>query len=134
MTTFASQPDPTIHTRILVVDPRRSDYDCLLQTAAAEGCEMCFFATGRAVLRRRREMRGGLVFINGELPDFSGFDLMEMLQPFAKGTAAFLVADRYSVEDEVRALRLGVSSYLCKPLDGSVLDECRSIQRACADC
>jgi DNA-binding response OmpR family regulator len=46
----------------------------------------------------------------------------------------FLVADRYAVEDEVRALRLGVSSYLCKPLEGSVFHECRSIQRALADC
>jgi DNA-binding response OmpR family regulator len=134
MTTPASHLDPMIPKTILVVDPKPSDYDCLLPAAAAEGCEVRFFAAGRAVLRHRREMRGGLVIINVELPDLSGFDLVEMLQPFPTGTAVFLVADRYAVEDEVRALRLGVSSYLCKPLEGSVFHECRSIQRALADC
>ena len=72
------------------------------------------------------------VIVNVELPDFSGFDLVEMLRPFPKGTVVLLVADRYIVEDEVRALRLGVSSYLCKPLAGSMLHECRPIPRSLA--
>jgi two-component system, OmpR family, response regulator len=134
MTAPESHLDPMVATQILVVDPQPSDYDCLLPAAAADGCEIRFFATGRAMLHQSREMRGGLVIVNVQLPDLSGFDLVEMLQPFPQGTAVFLVADRYAVEDEVRALRLGVSSYLCKPLDGSVLHECRSIQRALADC
>jgi FixJ family two-component response regulator len=133
MTSPASHLDPMVPTKILVVDPEQSDYDCLLPLAVADGCEIRFFATGGAMLRRKREMRDGLVIVNVELPDFSGFDLVEMLQPFPQGTAVFLVADRYAVEDEVRALRLGVSSYLCKPLEGAVLYECRAIQRALAD-
>ena len=119
-----------IPTKIVVVDPKQSDYDCLLPVAAAGSCEIRFFATGRTALRQRREMRGDLVIVNVELPDLSGFDLVEMLRPFPKGAAVFLVADRYAVEDEVRALRLGVSSYLCKPLEGSVFHECRPIPRA----
>jgi DNA-binding response OmpR family regulator len=132
MTALASQLAPLIRTRILVVDPRQSDYDGLLRLAAADGCEVRLFATSRALLRQRHEALGGLVFINGELPDLSGFDLVEMLQPFSKGTVVFLVADQYAVEDEVRALRLGVNCYLCKPLDGDVLHQCRSIWRALA--
>jgi DNA-binding response OmpR family regulator len=116
--------------RVLVVDPEQSGYDGLLQTAAAERHEVRFLATGRAVLRQRDAVRAGLVMVNVLLPDFSGFDLVEMLRPFPKGAAVFLVADNYAVQDEVRALELGVGSYLCKPLDGSVLHGCRSVRRA----
>ena len=97
--------------------------------AAADGLRGPFLADRpRRVARVARNARRSVI-INVELPDLSGFDLVEMLQPFPKGTTVFLVADQYAVEDEVRALRLGVSSYLCKPLGGSVLHECRSIQR-----
>jgi DNA-binding response OmpR family regulator len=118
--------------RILVVDPERSDYDELLRVAAAERHEVCVLATGRAALRQRDKTRDGLVMVNVVLPDFSGFELIEMLQPFPKGVSAFLVADQYAVEDELRALELGVGSYLCKPLDGSVLYQCRSIRQTIA--
>lgn len=124
---------PVIPTRIFVVDPKQFDYDCLLRWAAVEGHEVRFFATARAALRQRHEMRGVLMIINVELPDRSGFDLVEMLKPSLKGTTVLLVGDRYAVQDELRAHRLGVSSYLCKPLEGFVLRECRLTQRAIAD-
>jgi DNA-binding response OmpR family regulator len=114
---------------ILVVDPEQSGYDGLLRAAAAEGCEICFLATGRAVLRQKHEMRSDLLTVNVELPDFSGFDLVEMMQPFCRDATVLLVADQYAAEDEVRALELGIGSYLCKPLEGSVLYECRSFQK-----
>jgi DNA-binding response OmpR family regulator len=118
---------------ILVVDPEPSGYDGLLRAAAAEGCEICFLTTGRAALRQKHEICSDLLTVNVELPDFSGFELVEMLQPFPKGTAVFLVADQYAVEDEVRALQLGVGSYLCKPLEGSVLYQCRSTRQTVAN-
>ena len=111
--------------RILVIDSRQSDYDDLRGLAVADGCEIRFLTSARAALRQRREVRAGLLIVSVELPDFSGFDLVEMLQPFPKGTIVFLVANQYAVEDEVRALRLGINSYLCKPLAGSVLYQCR---------
>jgi DNA-binding response OmpR family regulator len=130
MTAATPHIDARIPMRVLVVDSEQSGYDGLLQVAAAERYEVRFLATGRAVLRQKHEMRDGLVIVNVVLPDFSGFELVEMLRPFRKCTAVFLVADRYAVEDEVRALELGVGSYLCKPVEGSVLYQCRSIQPA----
>ena len=128
MTAAMPHLDQVTPARIFVVDSKQSDYDDLLGIAVADGCEVRFLTTGRAALRQWREVRGGLLIINVELPDLSGFDLVEMLQPFPKGTIVFLVANQYAVEDEVRALRLGVNSYLCKPLAGSVLYQCRSNQ------
>ena len=130
MTAAMPHPDQATPARILVVDSKLSDYDDLLRLAVADGCEIRFLTSGRAALRQWREVQAGLLIISVELPDLSGFDVVEMLQPFPKGTIVFLVANQYAVEDEVRALRLGVSSYLCKPLAGSVLCQCRSNQSA----
>jgi hypothetical protein len=46
-----------------------------------------------------------------------------------------IVGNHYAVEDEVRALSLGVHHYLCKPLEGEVLsDFCtlRKPERRCS--
>ncbi|MFZ1935183.1 MAG: hypothetical protein WCB27_09480 [Thermoguttaceae bacterium] len=107
MTAVMPHLDQMTPARILVVDSKQSDYDDLLGIAVAHGCEVCFLMTGRAALRQWREVRGGLLIINVELPDLSGFDLVEMSHPFPKGTIVFLVANQYAVEDEVRALRPG---------------------------
>jgi len=128
MTAAMPHLDQVTRAQIVVVDPKQSDYDELLRLAVADGCGVRVLTTGRAALRQWREVRAGLLIISVELPDLNGFDLVEMLQPFPKGTIVFLVANRYAVEDEVRALRLGVNGFLCKPLAGLVLCQCLSIR------
>ena len=124
---IATAPHPKNNTpsRILVVDPRQVDYDWLVRRVVASRGQVRFLATGRAVLRQGHDPATDLYLVNVRLPDFSGCDLVEMLRPFPPGAAVFLVADGYVVEDEIRALKLGVSGYLCKPLEPSLLGECR---------
>ena len=112
-------------SRILVVDPRQVDYDWLVRGVVASCGQVRFLATGRAALRQGHDPAADLYLINVRLPDFSGCDLVEMLRPFPPGADVFLVADGYAAEDEIQALRLGVSGYLCKPLEPSLLCECR---------
>ena len=111
--------------RILVVDPRKTDYDWLTRWVVARRGQVGFLATGRAALRQGHDPAADLYLVNVRLPDFSGCDLVEMLRPFPPGADVFLVADGYAAEDEIQALSLGVSGYLCKPLKPSLLCECR---------
>ena len=111
--------------KILVVDPKKTDYDWLIRWVVARQGQVRFLTTGRAALRQGHDPAANLYLVNVRLPDFSGCDLVEMLRPFPSGTDVFLVADEYAAEDEIRALRLGVSGYLCKPLEPSLLCECR---------
>jgi response regulator of citrate/malate metabolism len=82
-----------------------------------------------------------------DLPDMSGFDLLEMLVPNvlqaevdpllggsssslarvgeATRSGVFIVSDAYRVEDEQRALESGVSGYLVRPLTLDVMRRSR---------
>ncbi len=102
---------------IFVVDPNTSDYGILSQWAAEVGCEVHFLSGGRDALRLGRELAADLWVVNIRLPGISGFDLVEMLRPRFGRAAVFMVADEYRTEDEIRALSLGITRYLCKPLE-----------------
>jgi CheY-like chemotaxis protein len=100
---------------VCVVDARPADYAKWAEAAQQAGMVLRQFRTGREALRASRDVATDLWIINVDLPDMSGFELVEKLQPRASHTAAFLVADTYRVDDEVRALSLGVTMYRCKP-------------------
>ena len=109
--------------RIIAVDSESRDYEELARWVVAHGGQIHILTTGRAALRQGHQPAADLYLINVRLPDFSGYDLVEMLRPFPSDAAVFLVADEYAPEDEIRALRLGVRGYLCKPLEPSLLCE-----------
>ena len=113
-TPFAVRARPAT-TTIAVVDRQASDYVELLALAGAEHWTIAVSLTGRAGMQLARRECADLWMINARLPDMCGFDLVEMLRPYLAGTPMFLVGDAYRVEDELRALRLGVTKYLCKP-------------------
>ena len=129
MSAMAQRAKNKLPSRILVVDPRQMDYDWLVRWVGARPGQVRFLATARAALRQGHDPAADLYLVNVRLPDLSGCDLVEMLRPFPPGAAVFLVADGYAVEDEIRALGLGVNGYLCKPLEPSLLCECRTERR-----
>ncbi len=120
MATNAASP-----TTIFVVDPYASDYLGISQSAIEHQFRICFLCSGREALRLFGHLAPDLWIVNVRLPDISGFDLVEMLQPRLEGAATFMVADRYRPQDEIRALSLGVTLYLCKPLDAGCLCQWR---------
>ena len=107
-------------TSLWIADPWPADYDCLAQNRRIELISIRFFTTASQFLSAWPTLTPDACLINVNLPDLSGFDLVEMIQPFPKRTIVCMLADTYLVEDEVRALSLGVHSYLCKPLEAAV--------------
>jgi DNA-binding response OmpR family regulator len=105
---------------VWIVDAHSLNYGHLLSDRKAEQMDIRFLASGRELLHSWQRGRPDVCFVNLQMPDFSGFDLVEMIQPFPEGTTVYLLADRYVLEDEVRALSLGVHSYLCKPLEAEL--------------
>jgi CheY-like chemotaxis protein len=108
---------------VWIVDAHRLGYGHLSADPQAKQLDIHFLASGRELLHSWQWSRPDVCFVNLQMPDFSGFDLVEMIQPFPEGTTVYLLADRYVPEDEVRALSLGVHSYLCKPLEAAVFFE-----------
>jgi DNA-binding response OmpR family regulator len=108
---------------VWIADTRRLDYGHLLADPKARQLDIRFLASGRELLRYWQDRTPDVCLVNLRMPDFNGFDLVEMMQPFHAGATVCLVADRYMLEDEIRALILGVHSYLCKPLEAAMFFE-----------
>jgi DNA-binding response OmpR family regulator len=100
---------------VIVVDSNPSDYVRLAKWARQAGMRFHQLPRGQEALQAAHRVAVDLWIINVGLPDMSGFELVEQLQPRRRGSDVFLVADQYRKQDELRALSLGVTLYLCKP-------------------
>ena len=104
---------------VAVVDPNSTDYDSLLSSAEGSQLNIHFLSRGTDAIRFGQGWLVNLWLIATDLPDMSGFDLAQMLRHRKPGVRIFIVGNEYDVEDEIETLSLGLTKYLCKPLDDS---------------
>lgn len=107
---------------ILVVDTRPDDYVSFAPWVKKNGIELRFVSSGKAALRAATEMNPALWLINVELPEMTGFDLLEMVRDKMGSACAVVVADHYLPQDEMRSAEVGAMLYACKPLESSWLE------------
>jgi CheY-like chemotaxis protein len=105
--------------RVVIVDAMPQDYEALLAAADTPGVSIHFLLSGSDALRFARRYPSQLWVINARLPDMSGFDLAEMLRSTRRSALVFIIGDEYCLDDEIRALTLGLAKYVCKPLEPS---------------
>lgn len=132
---------------IVVVDASPERYLDFVQAAQAGEVGLHFCVDGRSAMRLSRRFRADIWLVSTELPDMSGFDLLEMLSPnvmqggvdpllsgsrisldrIGQGmrSGIFLVSDAYSLDEEQRALASGVSGYLVRPVTFDVIRSAR---------
>ena len=108
----------------VVVDAQPADYVCLAPLVRAGRMDCRLVVSGAAALRIVPAVDAALWTINTELPDMSGFDLMEMMRDNLVDPSIVLVGDRYRVEDEIRCRQAGATLYFCKPLQPSWFTAC----------
>ena len=113
---------------IAVADPRPKDYRDLTLLAGEHGWHIHFLTTGGAAIQLARRGFSALWMVNINLPDMSGFDLLEMLRDEAVKPRVFAVADQYRAEDERHACCRGADVFVCKDAGQSI--DCRPILEA----
>ena len=124
---------------IVIVDSSCDRYGDFVEAAQAGRISLHFCIDGRSAVRLARRFRADAWLVSTELPDMSGFDLLEMLSPHvlqgevdpllggsrisldrvgekSARSAIFVAADAYRLEEEQRALACGVSGYLVRPV------------------
>lgn len=128
---------------IVIVDSSCDRYGDFVQAAQAGEVGLHFCVDGRSAVRLARRFRADAWLVSAELPDMSGFDLLDMLSPhvlqgdvdpmlsgsrisldrvgesFRAGI--FVVSDVYRLADEQRALASGVAGYLVRPVTLDVI-------------
>jgi two-component system LytT family response regulator len=113
--------------RALVVDDEplsRSNVTTLLRRHAdVELVGEC--GSGTDGLLEIRRLRPDVVFLDVEMPECDGFDVLEMLGASAPPAVVFVTAyDKYALQ----AFEAGALDYLLKPFDGTRFD--RALERA----
>ena len=104
--------------RVLIVDDeplaRRGVRNRLKQHSDVEIVGEC--ATGRAAIAAIRAQSPNLVFLDIQMPDMSGFEVLRSLNPNEMPAVIFLTAyDKYTLE----AFGVHALNYLLKPIDDS---------------
>ena len=116
-----AQPEDTREV-IVVVDPQPDDYTVVTPWAEENNVQCYFAVSGLLALRVARDRKQALWMVNVELPDMTGFDLLEMITDMLGGPLVVLVANEYRAQDELRSAEAGASLYISKPLERSWLD------------
>ncbi len=128
---------------IVIVDSAIHHYADFVAAARKGLIGLHFCADGRAAMRMAKRFRADVWMVSGELPDMSGFDLLDMLaedieqssvDPLRSGSSVslghldelvksrvYVVADEYRIEDEQRALAAGVAGYRVRPVTLDIL-------------
>jgi len=133
---------------IVIVDPVCDRYGDFVEAAQAGLVGLHFCVDGQSAVRLARRFRADVWLVASELPDISGFDLLEMLSshvlqgdvdPLLAGSrislssvghsmrsGIFIMSDDYRLEDEQRALASGVAGYLVRPVTVDTIRASRS--------
>ena len=74
---------------VWIVDAHPLDYGHLLADPKVRQLDIRFLASGRELLRYWQVKTPDVCLVNLRMPDFSGFDLVEMIQPFHEGTTVY---------------------------------------------
>ena len=137
---------------IVIVDSSCDRYGDFVRAAQAGEVGLHFCVDGRSAVRLARRFRADAWLVAAELPDMSGFDLVDMLSPHVlqggvdplrsgsrislehvgEGlrSGIFVVSDNYRLEDEQRALASGVAGFLVGPVTLDVIRGSRQHQPA----
>ncbi len=145
---FGSQMRSAAVGEIVIVDPVCDRYADFVEAAQAGELGLHFCVDGQSAVRLSRRFRANAWLIATELPDMSGFDLLEMLSPHVlqgdvdpllggarislgsvghgMRSGIFIVSDAYRLEEEQLALVSGVAAYLVRPVTLDVIRASRS--------
>lgn len=85
------------------------------------GCDVLAAHTGVKGLELARESRFGLIALDVDLPDMSGFEICRQLKQrhISRNTPVIFVSGRASEQDARHGLELGAVDFIAKPFDAS---------------
>lgn len=117
-------------TRVLLVDPERSDADPLLATLEEHGYNVRLASDGTAAEQQCRLWHPHLILLELQLPDTSGVEWLRRCRPLLGAVPVIILTGHATVPQTVDALTEGAFTLLETPVDEAVL--IGAMQRALA--
>jgi adenylate cyclase len=120
----ASEADePTVASRILVVDDTESNRDLLSRRLVREGHVVEAVDGGRAALERMARDGFDLVLLDLMMPDMNGFEVLCRLKadPLLRHVPVIMISALDEFDSIVRCIEAGAEDYLPKPFNPVLL-------------
>ncbi|HUE89508.1 MAG TPA: sigma-54 dependent transcriptional regulator [Vicinamibacterales bacterium] len=102
---------------LLLVDDEAPVRDVLGEIGGREGFEIIACANGADGLDVLRRRHVDLMFLDLQMPDLDGLDVLRATREMAVRTRIALITGFGSIDTAVEAVKLGAEDYLLKPID-----------------
>lgn len=103
--------------RILLVEDDKILSETLCELLEAEGYSVSLAATGNSALELSYENNYELMLFDVNIPDFSGFELLDMLRKSGNSIPCIFLTSLNDIASLSRGFEVGADDYLKKPFD-----------------
>jgi len=112
--------------KVLVADDDQGIIDLLVEALKREGYPVFSALDGEEAMRKYREERPGLLFLDVKMPGVNGIEILRQIRQKDKKTVIVMMTGYPETRDTVTALKEGALNYLAKPIN---IDEVVAIAR-----
>ena len=109
---------------LLFVEDEPSIRNLLKTLLADSGHALAFAATGREAVEAYAHTPPHMVFLDINLPDISGLDVLEILRQHDPAAYAVMLTSSARSQEVQQAVKLGARHYIVKPFSRHKLQEC----------
>jgi DNA-binding NtrC family response regulator len=101
--------------RVAVIDDEDTATRQIQRVLEQEGFEVETFGLGYAFIGRMRQNPFHLAFIDLQLPDIGGLEILKLMKASHEDAEAIIVTGHASIETAIEATKIGAFHYLTKP-------------------
>jgi DNA-binding response OmpR family regulator len=132
-TIFDDKRNMTVDTKkILIADDNQNIRDALTYLLEDEGYELLLAKDGAETLRKVRDLRPDILFLDIMMPEITGYDVCRTIKadPLLKDTYVIMLTAKGQVAEQERGKEVGANEYIVKPFSPmEILAKVKSIFR-----
>jgi len=105
------------HKRILIADDNENIRDALTYLLEDEGYELLLAKDGADTLRKVRERKPDILFLDIMMPEINGYDVCRTIKndPDLKSIYVIMLTAKGQVSEQERGKEVGADEYIVKP-------------------
>jgi DNA-binding response OmpR family regulator len=118
--------------KILIADDNQNIRDALTYLLEDEGYELLLAKDGAEALRKVRDLRPDILFLDIMMPEINGYDVCRTIKadPLLKDTYIIMLTAKGQVAEQERGKEVGANEYIVKPFSPmEILAKVKSIFR-----
>ena len=103
--------------KILIADDNENIRDALTYLLEDEGYELVLAVDGTDTIKKVRELRPDVLFLDIMMPEINGYDVCRTIKndPDIKGTYVIMLTAKGQVAEQERGREVGADEYIVKP-------------------